>query len=147
MNTETKNLSVIAFGNSWIPQTIVNLIAEESYRKRTMRIPIELCLDQFGNQRLTTGKTLTVEEFSPYRRTHRIRVTNTYIQKLQSINHYEVIKEFCPNGFEKEKMLASFVGKEYEIQWVKEKWNSIYEEPEYKWDKNPIVLVHELERL
>ncbi len=103
--------------------------------------------DDFGQQPIRVGKKFLVQEIQPHKRDHRLKVVDTFVQRLQSINHYEVLKEFCPNSFESEKMLASFTGSTYERNWIEQKWNEYYEDqPEFHWDKNPLVLVIEFER-
>ena len=140
---------IVSYCGSWLPEYHLKLIAD-SWSKKQIRLPIDpenFGKDNFGQQPIRVGKTFSVEEVQPYKRKHSLKVVDTFLQKLQSINHYEVLQEFCPKGFEVEKMLASFVGSTYQTEWVKRKWDEYYkDQPEFHWDKNPLVLVVEFER-
>jgi len=142
--------TVVAYGSSWIPLYHLGLIAN-NWSKNQIRIPIDpenFGNENFGQQPIRVGKSFLVQEIHPHKRDHKLKVVDTFVQRLQSINHYEVLKEFCPNSFESEKMRASFTGSTYQCEWCQKTWDEYYsDQPELHWDKNPLVLVIEFERL
>ena len=142
---KVQDQNAIAFGNGWIPQYHLNLIHEWS--KQSFRVPVDP--HTFTEQKRRVGDELTIEDFTyGHQVTHRIKIKNTYLARIQDISHYEVLKEFCPNSFESEKFLASFTGWDYERKWVQKHWDEWHEDQsQFKWEQNPLVLVYEFDRI
>lgn len=114
-------------------------------RKTQLRIPIDP--ENFTKQPFRVNESFLIENWRTNEKL-KFRIIDVHVARIGDMNHYDIVKEFCPNSFEKEKMFASSTGSTFERNWVKEKWNNMYKnETKFHIENNPMVFVFDIEYL
>jgi len=69
-----------------------------------------------------------------------LEITGVRVERLQAMNYYDWVADFCPYPVEKERALATFVGMDNMHQMAQKFWDSINGK-KHPWESNPWVWV------
>jgi len=75
-----------------------------------------------------------------------LRITDVRVERIKECSFADWKADFAPSYIEEEKARASFVGYEYQREFIERRWNTIHAPKGFGWDTNPWVWVVEFER-
>lgn len=75
-----------------------------------------------------------------------VEITGVRVARLQDMNFYDWVADFCPSPLEQERALETFVGLKNMAEVAKILWDSLNAKRGFGWDMNPWVWAIEFKR-